>query len=108
MDTQAGWYVSLLVANSSREIFSRRGPIIVAHVTIGIPRFISKIKPRMYVRLSTLYEKAEFCWRKISSVACELSSVKIHFSANRINEVYVFSIKYFYSDISLKKHKLHL
>ena len=41
--------------------------------------------------------------RKISSVACGFSSVKIHYSVNRINEVYVFSIKYRYSDILLKK-----
>ena len=29
-------------------------------------------------------------------------------SGELINEVYVFSIKYLYSDILLKKHKLHL
>ena len=60
-----------------------------------------------------MYEEAAFCWpetgvRKISSVACGFSSVKIHDSVKRINEVYVFSIKYRYSDILLKKHKLHL
>ena len=42
------------------------------------------------------------------------SSIKIDYSdyrkslISRINEVYVFSIKYRYSDILLKKHKLHL
>ena len=43
---------------------------------------------------------------KISYVACGFSSVKIHYSVNIINEVYVvvfFSIKYHYSDILLKK-----
>ena len=34
--------------------------------------------------------------RKISSVAFRFSSIKIHFSVNSINEVYVFSIKYRY------------
>ena len=41
-----------------------------------------------------MYDKAAFCWpegvRKISSVACGFSSVKIHYAVNRINEVYVF------------------
>ena len=47
--------------------------------------------------------------RKISSVACGFSSIKIDYSdypkslISRINEVYVFSIKYRYSDILLKK-----
>ena len=36
--------------------------------------------------------------RKISSVAFGFSSIKIHYSVNRINEVYVF----------MKKHLLHL
>ena len=46
---------------------------------------------------------------KISSVACEFSSIKIDYSdylkslISRINEVYIFSIKYRYSDILLKK-----
>ena len=55
------------------------------------------------------------CIWKISSVACWFSSIKIDYSEypesliSRINEVYgVFSIKYRYSDILLKKHKLHL
>ena len=49
-----------------------------------------------------------------SSVACGFSSIEIDYSdsmkslISRINEVYVFSIKYRYSDILLKKHKLHL
>ena len=51
---------------------------------------------------------------KISSVAYGFSSIKIHYSdyqkslISRIYEVYVFSIKYRYSDILLKKPKLHL
>ena len=50
---------------------------------------------------------------KISSVACEFSSIKIDYSdysnslIRSINEVF-FSIKYRYTDILLKKHKLHL
>ena len=50
---------------------------------------------------------------KISSVACGFSSIKIDYSdypklISRVNEVYVFSINDRYSDILLKKHKLHL
>ena len=51
---------------------------------------------------------------ELASVACGFSSIKIDHSdypkslISRINEVYVFSIKYRYSDILLKKHKLHL
>ena len=53
---------------------------------------------------------------KNSSVACGFSSFKIYYSdypkslISRINEVkYVFSIKYCYRNILLKKkHKLHL
>ena len=60
-----------------------------------------------------MYEKAAFLLagtgvRIISFVACGFSSNKIFYSVNRINEVYVFTIKYRYSDILLKKHKLHL
>ena len=51
---------------------------------------------------------------KISSVACGFSSIKIDYFdysksvISRINEVYVFLIKYRYSDILFrKKHKLH-
>ena len=36
--------------------------------------------------------------REISSAACWFSSVKIHYSVNRINEVYVVLIKYRYSN----------
>ena len=39
--------------------------------------------------------------RKTSFVVCGFSSIKIHYSINKINEVYVFSI----SDILLKKKK---
>ena len=42
--------------------------------------------------------------RKISSVACGFSSVKIQYSDKRINAVYIFSIRYSYSDILLEKH----
>ena len=52
--------------------------------------------------------------RKTSIVACGSSPIKIHYFDypkcfnNRINEVYVFSIEYHFSDILLKKpHKLH-
>ena len=51
-------------------------------------QFENRIKPRLYVRRithSTMYEKAETGVRKLSSVACGL----IHYSVNRINEVYV-------------------
>ena len=50
----------------------------------------------------------------ISSEACGFSSIKFDYSdypkslISRINEVYVFSIKYRYCNILLKKHKLHL
>ena len=51
----------------------------------------SRIKPWVYVRRSIMYEKAAFCLagtriRKISSVSCGFSSIKIHYSVNRINE----------------------
>ena len=51
---------------------------------------------------------------KISSVACGFSSINIDYSdypkilISRINKVVFFSIKYHFSDILLKKHKLHL
>ena len=50
---------------------------------------------------------------KISSVARGFSPIKIDYSdypkfISRINEGDEFSIKYRYSDILLKKHKLHL
>ena len=51
---------------------------------------------------------------KIRSVACGFSSIKIDYYdypkslISRINEFYVFSIKYRYNDILLKQHKLHL
>ena len=52
--------------------------------------------------------------KKISNVACGFSPIKIDYSdhpkcfINRINEVYVFSRKYHYSDILLKTPKFHL
>ena len=76
---------------------------------------------RVYVRSithSTMYQKLHFVsqnWHmEISSVACGFSSIKIDYSdyskslISRINEDYVFSIKYRYSDILFKKHKLPL
>ena len=48
--------------------------------------------------------------RKNSNVACEFSHIIIHYFdylkrfINRINEVYVFSIKYRYINILLKTH----
>ena len=70
----------------------------------------------VYVRSitrGTMYQKLHFVSRtgawKICSVACGFSSIKIDYSdypkslISRINEVYVFSIKYRYSDILLKK-----
>ena len=51
---------------------------------------------------------------KICSVACGFSSIKIDYSdyskslISRINEVYVFSIKYRYSNISLIKKQRNL
>ena len=98
-----------LVRNSQEELI-RESP----------PQFENRIMARVYVRSitrSTMYQKAPFLagtgvW-KISSVACGFSSIKIHYSdypkslISRINEVDVFSIKYRYSDILLKKtHKL--
>ena len=53
---------------------------------------------------------------KISSVTCGFSPFKIHFtdypktliSRIKYRSVYIFSIKYRYSDILLKNHKVHL
>ena len=61
----------------------------------------------MYVRRSTLYNKALFLiaeidLRKQRTVACGISLIKIHCSdyRKRINEVYVYSNKIsLYSDI---------
>ena len=64
--------------------------------------------PRMYVRHSTMYEKKQQLhfisqnWRKeTSTVANGFSPIKIHYSGypKPVNEVYVISIKYRYSDI---------
>ena len=74
---------------------------------------------RVYVRRSitrsTLYQKAQILFAgngvwKISYVACGFSSSKIYYFdylknlISRIDEVYVFSIKYRYSVIFLKKN----
>ena len=73
-------------------------------------QFENQIKPWMYVRRSAVLcmKKLHFV-RKISSVACGFSCIKIHYSVNRINEVYVF----LFNKISLKryfidKNKFHL
>ena len=91
----------------------------VEHVPFCIrespPQFENRIMARVYVRsiTRTCAKKFHFvtvagpgvC--KSSSVACGFSSIKIDYSDNpkslirRIN-VYVFSIKYCYSDILLK------
>ena len=61
-----------------------------------------------YVPKSSILLAGTCVW-KISSVAFGFSSIKIDYSdylkslISRINEVYVFSIKYRYSDILLKK-----
>ena len=95
---------------------------LVTHIRESPPQFENRIMARMYVRSitrSTMYQKCSILlagtgiW-KISSVACGFSSIKMDYSDNpkslisRINEVYGFSIKYRYSNILLKKHKLHL
>ena len=57
-----------------------------------------------YVPKSSILLAGSGVW-KISSVACRFSSIKIDYSdypkslISRINEIYVFSIKYRYSDI---------
>ena len=62
-----------------------------------------KIRSWMYIRRNIMYEKAAFCHifgvRKSNSVACRFSSINVHYSVYRLNEVYVvvfFSIKYRY------------
>ena len=79
---------------------------------------------QVYVRRisrSTMYQKAPFCQPELAygklalTVACWFSSSEIDNSdypkslISRINELYVvfFSIKYRFSDILLRKHKLH-
>ena len=63
----------------------------------------------MYVSKSSILLAGTGVW-KISSVACGFSSTKIDYSdypkslTSRINEDYVFSIKYRYNDILLKKN----
>ena len=83
-------------------------------------QFENRIKSRMYVRRithSSMYEKSPLLLagtgvRKISSLACWFSPIKINFSdypksliSKKMQLMYV-SIKYRYSNISLKKHKL--
>ena len=80
------------------------------------PHFENQIMAQVYVRSitrSTMYQKLHLLagtdvW-KISSVARGFSSSKIEYFdylkslISRLNEVYVFSIKYRYCDILLKK-----
>ena len=72
----------------------------------------SRIKPRMYERRSTMYLLAGTGVRKRGTVASGFSPIKTHYFDypkrffTRLNKVYDFSKKY--SDILLKKHKLHL
>ena len=85
-------------------------------------QFENRIMARVYERSitrSTMYQKnsillaGTFVW-KSSSLACGFSSIKIDYSdypkslISSINEVNVFSIKYRYIDILLKKYTLHL
>ena len=90
------------------------------HVVIRYSQsqFENRIMPRVYVRRITrsiMYQKCSILFTrngtvKISSVACGFSHIKNDYSdypksfISRINEVYVFSIKYRYSDILLKKN----
>ena len=82
------------------------------------PQFESLTMARVYVRSithstscvpkSSILLAGTGLW-KISSISCGFSSIKIDDSdypkslISRINEIYVFSIKYRYSDILLKK-----
>ena len=66
-----------------------------------------------YVPKSSILLAGTGIW-KISSVACGFSSIKNYYSdypkslISRINEVFVFSLKYHKCDILLKTQKLHL
>ena len=65
-----------------------------------------------YVPKSSILLAGTGVW-KISSVACGFSSIKIDYSdypknlISRINEVYILSIKYRYSDNLLKKNPIN-
>ena len=112
------WYVS---NQRSARADAKTGNPTITHIRESPPQFENRIMTLVYVRSitrSTVYQKLYFVsrnWRmEISSVACEFSSIKFDYFdypkslISRTNEVYVFSIKYRYSDILLKKHKLHL
>ena len=100
-------------------LFQSGGSSGYASIRESPPQFDNRIMARVYVMhitRNTMYQKLHLLagtgvW-KIRSVACGFSSIKIDYSAylrsliSRINEVYVFSIKYRYSDILMKKHKL--
>ena len=62
--------------------------------------------PSYYVSKSSILLAGTGVWKMIF-VACGFSSNPKSL-ISRITEVYVFSIKYCYRDILLKKHKLHL
>ena len=79
------------------------------------PQFENRIMARVYVRSitrSNMYQKAPFCLAgtdilNISSIAFGFSFIGIDYSdypkslISKINEVYVFSVKYHYSYILL-------
>ena len=108
-----GWMVSKLVERTTA--WYRRGKNVIqrCYNTFGKIRHKSRIEPWLgcmyYVPKSSFLSAGTGVW-KISSVACV--SIKIDYSdylkslISRINEAYAFSIKYRYSDILLKKHKL--
>ena len=94
---------------SVKECTSTVWNIIKSHIApyitpIGNYRPNSRTKPWMYVRRSIMYEKnscislAEAGVRNISSVVCGFSSIKIHYSVNRIYEVYWY---FLFNKISL-------
>ena len=90
-ETRALTHESLLLIPSQSENFG-----LIRKSSLGCMSGVALCIKRLYfVRQN---------WRKeICSVAWVLSSIKIHYSVNRIQEVYAFSIIYRYSDILLKK-----
>ena len=113
-------FVFAHIAYASVNIVS--GESLISRIRESPPQFENRIIARVYVRSitrSTMCQKSSILFAgnaavKISFVACGFSPVKIDYSdylkslISRINEVYIFSIKYRYSDILLNKHKLPL
>ena len=104
----AAKFLLLLVSQGNVQLFKP-----VQYIQESPPQFENGIMARVYVRSitrSTILLAVTGVW-KMNSVACGFSSIKIDYSdypkslISRINEVYVLSIKYRYSDILLKKHK---